>query len=177
MLQAFRYFVHVACQSRASCKLTCTEHRKLFHPSCQLINQTQRQIRSSKIIKCLGCRSWILCCIFFPFTDQSQTISTDHSIHRPFHSRPNVKLYPQTIPFTDHSIHTQAHHHSQTIPFTGQRQTISTDHIIHGPLCSRTCPSNANNHHSRTISFTNHSIHGPFTDQCHGQINIQYRYM
>ena len=35
---------------------TCTECKKWFHPSC-LITQTQRQIRSSKIIKCLDCRS------------------------------------------------------------------------------------------------------------------------
>ena len=36
---------------------TCTECKKWFHPSSQLINQTQRQIRSSKIITCLDCRS------------------------------------------------------------------------------------------------------------------------
>ena len=40
-----------------------------------------------------------------PFTDQSQTISMDHSIesiYEAFYSWTNVKLYPQTIPFTDY---------------------------------------------------------------------------
>ena len=95
----------------------------------------------------------------FPFTNQSQTISTDWVIQFTDQS--------QTIS-TDHSIHGPKSNyihgpfHSQTIPFTDQRQTISTNHSIHGPfhsltiyrLMSRTynlqtnvtCPSNANNH-------------------------------
>ena len=131
-----------------------------------------------------------------PFTDQSQTISTDHSIHGPksnylhgpFHSRANVKLYTRTIPSTDqrqtistdHSIHGLFHSRTnvklypRTIPFKDHLQTDDTDlkstDKRHMPLI---WPSNANNHYSRTIPYTDHSIHGPFTDQCHGPITYR----
>ena len=107
-------FVHVQCQSMASCLhvqnvKTCTECKKWFHSSCQLINQTQRQVRSSKIITCLDCRKEItICCIFIfsrtiPYTDQSQT----HDLHGPFHLRTTSNyihgpFHSQTIPFRDH---------------------------------------------------------------------------
>ena len=88
-----------------------------------------------------------------PFTDQLK-FSKDHyihgsksySLHRPFHSRTNVKLYPHTIPFTDHSLHG---------PFTDR---------CHGPVIYRLTPHTANMpiNLSRTIPYTDHSIHGSF---------------
>ena len=62
---------------------------------------------------------------------------------------------PRTIPFTDQTQILKRPFHSRikvtlsprTIPFTDQRQTIT-----------------------HTIPFTDHSLHGLFTDRCHGPI-------
>ena len=66
--------------------------------------------------------------------DESQTISTDHSIHWPSHSRTEVKLSPWTIPFTYHSIHGPNSNYLH-IPFYGPKSSY-----LHGLFHSRTIP-------------------------------------
>ena len=130
-------------------------------------------MRSPKNIKCLDCRSkmrlfFVVFSFFSPrtiqFTDQPQ-ISKDHFIyeskshclHGPFHSRTNVKLYPHSIPFTDHSLHG---------PFTDR---------CHGPIIYRLTSHTANMpiNLSRTIPYTDHSIR-PLPRTYNLQTNVTY---
>ena len=95
--------------------------------------------------------------------DHSIHGSKSHYLHGPFHSRTNVKLYPKTIPFTDHSIHGpiifRLTSHTANMPINLSRTIPYTDHSIrpllflYGPITYRlmshiplTCSSNANNH-------------------------------
>ena len=114
---------------------------------------TWRMPEHGFVFTCTECKKW-----FHPSCH-----STPNSIAK-MYRMPRLSILNEIIFWccffiffsTDHSIHGPNSNSQKTIPFTDQSHTISTDHSIHGP--------------TSTIPLTDHSMHRPFTDRCHGSI-------